>query len=147
MRRIILVIMAAVSVARPLAAGAAGDKPLDVSQLPEAARQTVDTHFGDKTVALATVESTLADKIYDVVFTTGEKVEFDKKGNWTEVDCGTGAVPAYFIPAEIASYVEAKFRGQSIVKIEKESRGEYEVELSGGVELTFDKKFRLIDID
>lgn len=33
------------------------------------------------------VESDFLQKSYDVIFIDGNKVEFDKKGNWIEVNC------------------------------------------------------------
>ena len=38
-------------------------------------------------VAMAKLESGMFYKSYDVVFTNGEKVEFDKSGEWKEVRC------------------------------------------------------------
>lgn len=55
-------------------------------------------------------------------------------------------MPAAVIPAAIASYVKENYPGATIRKIEKERR-EYEVRLSNRVELTFDLKLRLVDID
>ena len=44
-------------------------------------------------------------------------------------------------------YVKTNYAGQKVLKIEKEDRGGYEIKLSGGLELGFDKRFQLIDID
>ena len=122
------------------------DKPIEVSQLPTAAQQTLKTYFADRKVALAKVESDLFDKNYDVIFTNGDKMEFNSKGEWTEVQCKQSQVPAALVPSQISSYVKSNYPGQKIIEIEKESK-EYEVKLGNGIELTFDKKFRLTDID
>ena len=76
----------------------------------------------------------------------GSKIEFDKNGNWDSVDCKTQAVPNSLVPASIRKYVKTNFRGQKIVKIDKESYG-YEIELSNKLELKFSKQGRLIEID
>ena len=68
------------------------DKPINITQLPATAQQIIKSNFASKKVALAKMESGLLDKSYDVIFTTGEKIEFDRKGNWTEVDCRSGKV-------------------------------------------------------
>ncbi len=122
------------------------DKPISVDQLPTTAQQTLKSYFSAKKVALAKVESGLIDKTYDVIFTTGEKIEFDKKGNWTEIDCKQSAVPTKLVPTQIASYVSQNYPGNKILKIEKD-RNEYEVKLSNGIEITFNKNFSVIDID
>ena len=69
------------------------DKPISVNQLPATAQQTIKKHFKAKKVALAKMETGLFEKSYDVVFNNGEKVEFDRRGNWTEIDCKLSSVP------------------------------------------------------
>ncbi len=83
---------------------------------------------------------------YEVQFVHGTEVCFNSDGEWIEVDCKREAVPATFIPEAIKSQVDDMFPGEPITKIEKDSR-EYEVELSNGVELKFDKRFRLREVD
>ena len=63
------------------------DKPIQVTQMPQLAQQFIKQHFSDSKVALAKMESDFLYKSYEVIFTNGNKVEFDKKGNWEEVDC------------------------------------------------------------
>lgn len=129
-----------------LSACAAGDKPIEVSQLPTEVQIILKTHFDKKTIAMAKVESGIAEKNYDVVFTDGTKIEFDRKGRWTEIDAQRDAVPTALLPEKIQQYVAATYSGQWVVKIERD-RSEYEVELSGGLEITFNKHFAVIDID
>ena len=81
-----------------------------------------------------------------VIFTDGNKVEFDKKGNWTEVNCKFSVVPQGIIPAPIQKYVTTNYADAKILKIERD-KADYEVKLSNGWELKFDSKFNLIDID
>lgn len=122
------------------------DKPISVAQLPATAQQVINTLFSGKKVALAKVESGLLDKSYDVIFTTGEKIEFDRNGNWTEIDCKRSTVPAKLVPSQITGYVNSNYSGNKILKIEKD-RNEYEINLSNGVEIKFNKNFMVIDID
>ncbi|MDE6858048.1 MAG: PepSY-like domain-containing protein, partial [Alistipes sp.] len=68
------------------------------------------------------------------------------KGEWKEVDCKFTEVPAGIVPAPIAEYVVNNYPNTEVVKIEKDSR-EYEVKLSNRMELTFDRRFNLTDID
>ncbi len=122
------------------------EKPINVSQLPTTAQQTLSSYFSDKKVALAKMESGIVEKTYDVIFTTGEKIEFDRKGNWTEIDCKQSSVPTKLIPTQILNYVKQNYSGNKILKIEKD-RKEYEIKLSNGIEITFNKNFQVIDID
>lgn len=122
------------------------DKPISVNQLPATAQQTIKKHFKAKKVALAKMETGLFEKSYDVVFNNGEKVEFDRRGNWTEIDCKLSSVPAGLVPARIASYVKSTYPGTKILQIEKDD-SQYEVKLSNRLEVTFNKNFQVVDID
>lgn len=122
------------------------EKPIKVSQLPAAAQQLVKQHFADRKVVIAKVETELMSKSYEVIFANGEHIDFDGKGNWKEIDCKLSSVPKAVIPAPIMNYITENYPGETVKKIEKDRR-EYEVKLSNRVELSFDLKFNLIDID
>ena len=66
--------------------------------------------------------------------------------NITEIDCKKAVVPARFIPQPIKNYLKANYPGQAVKKIEI-NKNEYEIELANGLDLTFNKHFKLIDID
>lgn len=122
------------------------DKPIEVSQLPQTAQQTLKTYFSNKKVALAKVESGVFEKNYDVIFTNGDKIEFNSKGSWTEIQCKQSQVPSGLVPSQISSYVKTNYPNVRITEIEIDHK-EYEVKLSNGLEITFNKKYQVIDID
>ena len=122
------------------------DKPIQIGQLPTAAQTFITKHFKGNKVALAKQETELFDKSYDVIFTNGEKIEFDRSGEWTEVSCKINGVPAAIIPQAIKTYVESNYPDAKVMKIER-NRHEIEVQLSNRWEITFDNQMRVIDID
>lgn len=122
------------------------DKPVRIEQLPQSAQQFIKTHFGDSKVAIAKMETDWFDKSYDIIFTDGNKLEFDKQGNWKEINCKYSAVPASVVPQQIQKYVAENYPGAQVLKIERDKR-DYEVKLSNKWELKFDLQFNLIDID
>ena len=122
------------------------DKPIQVTQMPQAAQLFIKQHFADSKVALAKMESEFFYKSYEVIFTNGNKVEFDKKGEWTEIDCKHTVVHTETIPTAIRQYVTTNYPDVKVLKIERDKK-EYEVKLSNRTELKFDLKFNLIDID
>ncbi len=136
----------AVLLATSVNATADNDKVVEVSQLPALAQQTLKQHFTKNKVAIAKMETDWFSKSYDVVFTDGGKVEFDSKGNWTSIDCGRGTVPAKLVPAKVASKIKELYPSMTITEIEHDKRG-YEVRLSNGLEIDFDKNFRIVDVD
>ena len=122
------------------------DKPIQVTQMPQPAQLFIKQHFPKNKVALAKMENDFFYKSYEVIFTNGNKVEFDKKGNWTEIDCKHTVVPTATIPTAIQKYVTTNYPDTKVLKIERDKK-EYEVKLYNRVELKFDLKFNLIDID
>ena len=129
-----------------MVANAGNDKPITVNALPAKAQTLLNNHFNGQKVMLATIESGVVSRNYDVVLQNGTKLEFDKKGNLTEINCKQGIVPALLIPQAIKNYLKDNYAGQSVKKIEM-NKNEYEVELTNGLDLTFNKHFQLIDID
>ena len=127
-------------------ANADNNKPIKVTELPVKAQTVLSQHFNNQKVTFASIESGIIDKKYDVVLQNGTKLEFDKKGNVTEIDCKQGAVPEKLIPQAINTYLQENHFGQTVRKIEF-NKNEYELELSNAIDITFNKHFQVIDID
>lgn len=142
----IFIIAAAFLAAATFKVHADNEHPISVSQLPENSRQFLQVHFPDKQVAYAKQERDFLETTYEVAYLDNIKVEFRKNGEWKEVDCGYKPVPVSIIPAPIATFVSKHYPQNFIRQIDRDSR-DYEVELSGGLELTFNLEFQLIDID
>lgn len=148
MKRILRILMIAICcmVSCNMVANAGNDKPISVNALPAKAQTLLSQHFNGQKVMLATIESGVVSRSYDVVLQNGTKLEFDKKGNLTEIDSKQATVPDQLIPQAIKNYLMANYAGQSVKKIEM-NKNEYEVELANGLDLTFNKHFQLIDLD
>ena len=122
------------------------DKPIQVNQLPQTAQtfiKPVRFHFSHRHLIIGEMSF---DKSYDVIFTNGDKLEFDKKGVWTEVNCKYSAVPVAVVPDAIKKYVTTNYPDAKMLKIERD-KYDYEVKLSNGWEIKFDMQFNVIDID
>lgn len=135
MKKILLsLIMAIIATASALAI----DKyTINREELPEAARQMLETYFPKVKIGMIKVDRHLLKKTdYDVRLVNGTTIEFNNAGKWTSVDCKTREVPEGLIMKPIRNYVKKNFDNLKIVRIEKEKNG-YEVELSDGVELEF----------
>lgn len=123
------------------------DKPIQVTEMPKAAQLFIKNYFVNQPVAMATVEQEFMGKSYDVVFTNGDKVEFDKKGKWTNVDCRHSEVPQTVVPATIRQYISKNYPEVKVLQIELTDRKGYDVNLSNGVEVEFDRRFNVVEID
>lgn len=127
-------------------AKADNDKVINKNQLPAQAQQFINEHFANVKLSYAKLERDFLERSYEVLLTDGTKLEFSSKGTWLEVDCKYGEVPAAVIPAPIKNYIKENYPGERVLKVERD-RSNYELKLSNRLELTFDKDFRIIDID
>jgi len=121
------------------------DKRIAFTELPANAQQLIQTHFPD--VAVATVKED--NDSYDVYLANGYEVDFNKNGEWDNVDGNRKALPDSFLatlPAGILEYVTTNYPDVFIDEVDKELFG-YEVSLSNNIDLLFnsDGTFRGID--
>lgn len=117
------------------------DRVINFDQLPAQALTLLKTHFGDKVPLIVTADR----NEFTVMYENGEKVEFDKKGNWKDLNFKMSEVPAELIPEAIKAHVAASFPQAKIIKLDRDRRG-YEVKLDNMLELEFNKKFQLIEL-
>lgn len=114
------------------------ERVITVNQLPAAAQTFLKKNFADAKIAVVRVETDFLEKVYDVVFTNGNSIEFNRKGEWKEVDCKFDGVPSQIVPAAISKYVTENYPDAKIWKIELDkSDKEYELQLSNRWELKF----------
>ena len=110
----------------------------DTNVLPVSSRQFISDIQIDKN--LIRISS------YDVILTDGTNVEFNHKGEWKEIKRHGLPIPQAIIPEVIQDLIKKNYSSNKVVKIEKEIR-DYEIKLDNGLEMTFDLKGNLIDID
>lgn len=122
---------------------------IDRSELPQEAQEFLTKHFPKAKVSMIKVDKHLLKKTdYDVKLVSGTKIEFNNAGKWTSVDCKTKAVPDALLLKPIQNYLKKNFSDLKVVKIEKKTFG-YELELSDGVEVKFDRlgTFKSVKMD
>lgn len=119
--------------------------PVRMHELPDAARTMVKKYFGDVEVASATMEKGVAPS-YEVKLVDGTKVDFNARGQWTDIERPNGVIPADLIPQPIQKFVAANYPGRHVRGIERDNRS-HEITLDNGLELRFDRKFRLVETD
>lgn len=122
------------------------DRPIKYDELPVEAKNFVTKHFAKEEVSHVSLDNDLVSKEYTVVFLSGTKVEFDGDGKWKEVDCRYSQVPAVIVPEAIATYVKEHYPSSKITELKREY-GNWEAKITGGLELTFNNNFKLVDID
>ena len=123
------------------AATAGSNKSVWIDQLPEKARVLIDTHFSGIKISYAKMDKELFDTSYEVVFTNGTKIEFNRKGNWIDIECRNG-IPEEIIPVEIMKFIHEHHPGLKVIKVEHDRSG-YEVKLINSIEMKFDRRLRM----
>lgn len=123
------------------------DRPIALDKLPAAAQTFLKTHFADLTLAYAVEDPKFVGSEYEVTYTDRTEVDFRSNGEWSSVERRYAAVPASIVPAQISAYVaKSSFSNQYIKKVERDAYT-WEIELSNGIEIKFDREFHVIDID
>ena len=131
-----------------ITASFAGDRerPITLDKLSAAAQEFLAANFKDLTLAYAVEDPKFIGSEYEVIYTDRTEVDFESNGEWSSVERKYAAVPAAIVPVQIADYVKKSFAGESIRKIDRD-KYTWEVELSNGLEIKFDRNFQVIDID
>ena len=114
--------------------------------LPANAQTFLKTHFGSKKPSYILQDKEILSTEYKVKFGNEIEIEFDKKGNWKEVDGNNSKIPKSIVPKKIASYIKSNFPKEKVTKIEIESSG-YKTKLTNGLELKFNLKEDFVKID
>ena len=114
-------------------------------QVPDAINAFVKQNFPNATIAGVEQDSDHGGMEYDIYLSDGTKVDFDANSQWDKVECHAG-VPASLVPQAIANYVKSNYQNMTITKIDREFSG-YEIELSNGLDLKFDKSGRFMGMD
>ena len=119
----------------------------DVNLLPTEARELIKNHFAEASISYLKVDKNLFRvEGYDVRLTDGTELDFNSKGQWTEIEAEKNAVPASLIPDVIKKYMKHNYNGQRVKKIKHNRRG-YELKLSNGLEVEFDNMGNFLRLD
>lgn len=123
------------------------DKIITREELPEKSQMFLVEHFAEANMLYAKAERDMGViTSYDVLLEGNVKVEFNRSGEWTSVDCEHGRVPDSVLPQGVLDYVKQKFAKAHVVEVERDMMG-YDVKLSNDLDLEFDKEGNFLRID
>jgi len=119
------------------------EKDISVTDLPTQSQTFISTHFPDVAVVRVVKENEgLFGKNYTAFLANGFEIDFDKNGDWEEIDGHINPLPQSILnllPAGIVKYVTETFPDFEIISVSKERKG-FEVKISGyKYDLKFDK--------
>ena len=145
MQKFFLLLVISILAITPIRAD--NDKIITREELPEKAQLFLTKHFADVELIYAKAERDMGIiTSYNILLEGNVKVEFNRSGEWTNVDCEHTPVPNSILPQGVLDYVSNKFKKAYIVEIEKNMMG-YDVKLSDDLDLEFDKEGNFLRID
>ena len=146
MKRIILTALLAIPALLSFNAKA-DDKPIPATELPAAATAFIK-NFAPATVTAAAVDDDFFRPDYKVYLSDGTAIEFRHNGQWEEVQNYKG-ISTKVIPAAIAKYLEANYKGTAVTNIsyDADDLDSYEVKLASRIELKFDRNGNLLTME
>lgn len=145
MKKILSLILALVLYASFAIAAPDDDIAVAFEQIPACSRTFVTTHFPNAQVACCFRDN----HSFEVRLADAVEIEFDTAGNWKEVDCKYKAVPASvmkLVPEPIGTYTLRSYPSSVITKVKVKAWG-YEIELSNGLEVEFNRSGRFLRVD
>ena len=145
MKKLFLLLVVSIVGMAPMLAD--NDKMITREELPKEAQMFLTQHFEGIEVLYAKADRDMGVVTsYDVVLEGDVKIEFNRSGDWTSVDCEKGQVPNGVLPRGVLDYVTKRFAEAYVVEIEKGLRG-YEVNVSNDIDLEFDKNGEFLRVD
>jgi len=138
-------ILFAMSVVLISIACVAEDRPVVYEQLPAPAKEFINANYPGEKVSYVVVDDDVIKPDYTVRLANGVEIQFENSGALEKITARTG-VPEAVVPVQISDYVEANFPDTVIVEYEI-GRRDFSVDLSNGLELRFNGKFKLVELD
>ena len=124
----------------------AGDRPVTFDKLPHEAQKFIHTYFSSQKVTLATIDDDLVRPEYQVNLANGVIIEFENNGKLEKIQDRSGNIPKGIVPGKIIDTVMKYYPDEKIVEYEV-GRKSYEVQLSNKVEIQFDSRFNVTEVD
>ncbi len=118
------------------------DNAADMAQLPQTAQEYIDKYLPGSELVRVMAD----DDDVKAWLRNGVVLEFDLDGNIREIECMSG-IPASVIDQRIINDVKSIEPKASIIKIDKNGYGDFEVKLSNGLEINYDANCRRVGYD
>lgn len=124
------------------------EKTIDFNDLPEKAQTFIKNNFPNASCTSIILDQEGTDKEYKVHLNEGTFIEFDKKGNWEDIQNIKG-VDSKFLPTAAAEYIKTNYAENFIIEISYDSNDidAYEVKLNNLLELKFTKTGEFYGMD
>lgn len=122
---------------------AINDGEVELENLPSKVQFFIQTYFSDEDFEAYEQNGKL--QRYYLRAADGKEIVFTHEGDCIDIDCQDERVPSPLIPVPILNYIGRHFGNAiKVVHIEFTTKGCYDVGLSNGVQLKFNKKYKKV---
>ena len=119
---------------------------INFEDLPTKAKSFVRTYFGHYDIRFVKIDITMTKTNYTVQFENDMKIEFNSNGDWDEVNSPSDCLPSDFLNNMILNHLNKNYPDCCLHVISK-GKHKFEVELTNGLELVFNKKGEFLRYD
>ncbi|MCD8042323.1 MAG: PepSY-like domain-containing protein [Tannerellaceae bacterium] len=118
----------------------------DINELPAQSREFIREWFGDVGIAHIKIDNNYEGRVkdYEVLLANGIEIEFDKSGEWKEIEANKMGLPEGILQTGIIDQIHTLHPGQQIRKMEKDGN-KIEVKLFNYTKLKFDQSGTLLN--
>lgn len=113
------------------------DKVVKPTALPDAAQTFLNDNYASESITRVVKDYDDFSYTYEVFLSDGTFVEFNKHGEWQEVENKVAGVRQSVVPTPIWQWVAENHSGRFIKAIDRDVN-DYDVELDNGLDITFD---------
>lgn len=124
----------------------ADDKPVTFNQLPKAAQTFINVNYPNEKMSFATVDDDFFKPDYHVALVNGVMIQFENDGRLEKIEVRNGDIPDGIVPIQIVEAIKGYYPDARIIEYEVGKRS-YEVKLSNRLELKFNTRFEVIELD
>lgn len=124
MKKLMMVMVLLASALFTFSATKDSEKPIPFEKLPKMAKEFIHTHFKGVNVVKCEVETPWTQ--FDVRMANGYDLEFDRSGNWTEIEKDKGGISTSILgvlPQRAFSYLRSNYSTVPVEKIERQKKG------------------------
>lgn len=131
-------------------------KVVQNNKMPKSIVNFVNANYNDREVLAYQIDFTNYNfnyvDDYEVLYENGTKLEFLKNGSLKSIDCGRlDYVKWHILPEEIAEFIKYYFTQFVVVEYSIDYKFnkpiKYKVKLNNSLELTFNKNYKVIEVD
>lgn len=124
MKKLMMIIVLLATAILTFSATKSSEKQIPFEKLPKMVQEFIHSHFEGVNVVKCKVESPWTQ--FDVKMANGYELEFDRAGNWTEIQKNKGGLSSSLLgllPQRAYSYLQSNYSGIPVKEIKSQKKG------------------------